>query len=150
MNRHILFAGLVTVAASLLPVSEARADHCCCNGGYSIGGYLAPTARVYSGATYYAPQSYYYSPGYSSYSYPSYSYGFGGYPSYGYGYSSYPSYYYGRPGFSISIGSGFGRSYYGSPFGYGRSYGYGGFGSRSGIGFSFGSGFGGHRHHHHH
>jgi|GEM_PF-571710 len=130
MTRHILFAGLVTVAASLLPSSDARADHCYYNGGYPVRTYAAPRAGIYGGTSYYVPQSYYYSPGYSYNTYPAYSYGLSGYPAYGYGYSRSPSFYYSRPGFSISIGSGFRRSYYGSTFNYGYrpSYGYGGFG----------------------
>jgi hypothetical protein len=146
MARHILFAGFVAAAASLLPADNAQADHCYYGSGYPIGAYSVPSVRVYGGATYYSMPSYY-SPGYSFNSYPAYSYGFGGYPAYGYGYSSSPSLYYSRPGFSISIGSGFGRSYYGSSYGYGYrpSYGYS---SRSGIGFNFGGGFYGHRHHH--
>ncbi len=147
MIRHILFAGLVAAAASLLPGNDAQADHCYYSSGHPTRVYAAPTGGIFGGRTFYVTPSYNYSPGYSFNSYPSHSYGISGYPAYGYSYSRSPSFYYSRPGFSISIGSGFRRSYYGSSHGYGYrpSYGYS---SRSGIGFRFGGGFYGHRHRH--
>ena len=127
MNRHILIAGLCAATASLLTVDTAQADHCRCGGGYSIGGCTTPSAPASTGVRYYAgpaASSYYYSPSYYS---PG-SYYYGGSPSYGYY----------RPGFSISIGSGFGYRPYGGYNSFGPRYGYGGFG--------FGSSF---SHHHH-
>ena len=147
MKHHILFAGLVTAAASLATAETALADHCSCNGGYSIGGCTTPDARNYSGTTYFAPsvtngyyhqpQIYYYQPRYSV---PQTTY-FRSYPSYGYSSRSYS-----RPGISIHIGSGSRLSYGSRPYGYG-------YGRNYGHGFGFGSSFhlhSRHRHYHRH
>ncbi|NQV22802.1 MAG: hypothetical protein HQ518_00415 [Rhodopirellula sp.] len=150
MRRHILFAGLVVTAMSMLTAETVVADHCSCNGGYSIGGCSTPLVGSYGGTTYaaplqtngyyYQPQPYYYQPQYYR---PSTAY-FGSYPSYGY--SSYGYSGYSRPGISIQFGSGFGSSYGYRPYSYG-------FGRSYGSGFGFGSSLlyrGGHHHHHHH
>lgn len=138
MTSHTLLAGLLTAAVSLTAVEAARADHCRCNGGYSIGGCTTPSARVYSGTTYYSQpvvRGYYYSP-YPSH-YRSYSpYGYSPYGSSPYGYS--------RSGISIRIGSGVRSGYGYRPYGY-RSFGYG---SRYGSSFGFGSSLHRHRHYH--
>ena len=143
MSRQILFAGLVAAAASLLPAEAAFADHCRCNGGYSIGGCTSPSAQVYSGATnysvpaangyYYQPQQYYVPQYQTQYYYPGSAY-----------YGSYPSYGYSRPGLTIQFGSGIRSGIGYQPYSYG-------FGQRYGYGFGFGSSFHSHsRHHHHH
>jgi hypothetical protein len=144
MKHRILFAGLITATASLLTAESAFADHCSCNGGYSIGGCTTPAVRNYSGTTYFAPsvttgyyhqpQIYYYQP---QYFVPQTTY-FRSYPSYGYS-----SHNYARSGISIRIGSGSRLSYGYRPYGFGRNYGHG---------FGFGSSFHLHsrRHHHHH
>jgi hypothetical protein len=138
MTRHNLFAGLLSAVALLLASETAFADHCCCNGGYSIGGYATSPAQIYGGTTYYsspAVNSYYYQPGY----YQPQTVYYRSYPSYGY--SGYP-----RSGLSIQIGSGFGSGYGYSPYRYGNY----GFGQRSGFGIGFGFGGSSRGHHHHH
>ena len=138
MKHHVLFTGLVVTAVSMLTAETVVADHCNCNGGYSIGGCTTPPAGSYGSTTYYAPlqsngysyqpQPYYYQPQYYR---PSTTY-FRGYPSYGYA----------RPGISIQFGSGFGSSYGYRPYNYG-------FGRSYGSGFGFGSALHFHSRHHH-
>lgn len=106
MRTKLLVLGALVAAVALMGTNTASADHwrSGCNSGYSSYGY-----------------------GYNSYSFsPGYSYGYRGYATPSYGFSV------ARPGFSLSIGSGYYRPQY---------YNYGGYG--------WGSNFQ-HRHHHHH
>ena len=139
MKHQMLFAGLVVTAVSVLTAETAFADHCNCNGGYSIGGCTTPSVQSNRGVTYYAPiqtNGYYYQP--QSYFYQPQYYR----PQTTY-FRSYPSYGYSRPGISIHIGSGFRSSYGYRPYSYG-------FGRSYGSGFGFGSSLHSRHHHHHH
>ena len=114
MKKLMLLVALVAVAFVVSSASEAKADHMSggCRGGFYGGGYSYAPSYSYG----YTP-SYYSTPVYSA---PVYSYG--AVNSFGYGYPT-TGFYYGRPGLSISIGSGYRGSSYGS---YGGNGGYGG------------------------
>lgn len=107
--KRILTLGTIVAALALVgTVDTARADHCSSYGRSPSFGYSNYSSRSYS----------------PRYSQPSYGYG-------GYGYSRPSSgIYYSRPGFSISIGSGY------------RSSGFSRYRSRGSV-------FGGHSGHRH-
>jgi len=97
------------------------------SGGGHVSGQAAPRGGVRTGPTHGVVTRGYGAPLPSRY-YPNYSYG--RYPYYGsrgyYGYRGYYPYYpyYGYPGFSLSVGVGFGYPYYSGYYGYGYPYSY--------------------------